>query len=91
MWYDDTRNRFYAVFHAHTFIGMMTSADGYNWEKAAQFELAKKGIPFDDGSTWMPERMERPFVLTDDDGKPLLLYVACRKGNDTANIALPLD
>jgi len=32
-WYDDTRNRFYGIFHTHGFIGMVTSADGINWKK----------------------------------------------------------
>lgn len=88
MWYDQTRKRFYAVFHAHTFIGMMTSADGINWEKAKQYKLMSKGIPFDDGTVWMPQRMERPFVLTDEKGSPIMLYVACLRGNMSANIAL---
>lgn len=90
MWYDQTRERFYAVFHAHTFIGMMTSADGISWEKAKQYKLISKGIPFDDGTIWMPERMERPFVLTDEKGSPIMLYVACKRENMSANIALPL-
>lgn len=91
MWYDQTRKRFYAVFHAHTFIGMMTSMDGLNWEKAAQYKLSPKRIPFDDGTTWEPQRMERPFVLTDGLGRPQLLFVACKKGNTAVNIALPLS
>jgi hypothetical protein len=90
IWYDQTRKRFYAVFHAHTFIGMMTSDDGINWEKAKQYRLMSKGIPFDDGTVWMPQRMERPFVLTDEQGSPIMLFVACLKGNMSANIALPL-
>ncbi len=91
MWYDQPRKRFYAVFHSHTFIGMMTSTDGFNWEKAAQYKLSPKGIPFDDGTIWQPQRMERPFVLTDERGRPQLLFVACKKGNMVVNIALPLS
>lgn len=91
MWYDPARKRFYAVFHAHTFIGMMTSEDGINWGKAAHYKLKEKGIPFDDGTIWRPERMERPFVLTDQHGQPEMLFVACKKGNMSVNIALPLS
>ena len=90
MWYDETRKRFYAVFHAHTYIGMMTSEDGLNWQKAKQYKLSGKGIPFDDGTTWKPQRMERPFVLTDEKGQPLILFVACKRGNMAVNIALKL-
>ena len=91
MWYDSVRKRFYAVFHAHTFIGMMTSEDGLKWEKASQYKLCAKEIPFDDGTNWNPERMERPFILTDEQGQPLMLFVGCKKGNMTVNIALKLD
>jgi hypothetical protein len=84
-------DRFYAVFHAHTYIGMMTSPDGLNWERARQYQLTAKAIPFDDGTVWQPDRMERPFVLTDEQGTPVMLHVACRKGDMSANIALPLS
>jgi hypothetical protein len=90
MWFDERRRRFYAVFHAHDFIGMMTSADGYAWEKAARYRLTSKVIRFDDGATWTPDRMERPFVLTGAGGRPVMLYVACRKGDMSAIIALRL-
>jgi hypothetical protein len=90
MWFDSGHKRFYAVFHAHRFIGLITSKDGYHWEKAEQHEVTPKGIAFDDGSTWMPERMERPFVLTDEKGRPRFLYVACKKGDDSVNIAMAM-
>lgn len=91
LWYDKTRRRFFAVFHAHTFIGMITSDNGYDWRKAEQFELTPKRVAFDNGTAWEPERMERPFVLTDQAGNPRMLYVACKKGDHSYNIALPLD
>lgn len=90
MWYDAQRRRFYAVFHAHTFIGMMTSADGYQWSKAAQYQLTTRRVRFDDGSYWEAERMERPFVLTDTRGQPQWLYVAVKKGDRSYDLALPL-
>jgi hypothetical protein len=71
---------------------MITSTDGLNWEKAKQYKLTPKVIPFDDGKLWKPERMERPFVLTSDKGLPIMLYVACKKGDMlSVNIALPLS
>ena len=44
LWYDDNRERFYGVFHAHTYIGLVTSKDGVNWEKANQHVLMSKSI-----------------------------------------------
>lgn len=34
IWYDKTRQRFYAMFHAHTYFGMITSTEGASWTKA---------------------------------------------------------
>jgi hypothetical protein len=72
------------------YIGLITSADGYHWQKAQQSTAAKKEICFDDGSTLIPQRMERPFVLTDERGQPGLLFVAVYRGRDSFNVALPL-
>jgi len=90
MWYDQKRARFYAVFHAHTFIGMVTSDDGYTWSKAAQFQLTVKRVLFDDGSIVPVDNMERPFVLTDDHGQPQWLFVAVKKGDRSYNLAMAL-
>ncbi len=90
MWYDSTRGRFYAVFHAKGFIGMMTSEDGYDWAKAGQYQLTPKRVAFDDGSDFEPDRMERPFVLTDAQGRAEMLFVACKSGDSSAIIGLKL-
>ena len=45
MWYDKRSDYFYAVFHAHTFIGMISSPDGINWEQATEYKLMEKQIP----------------------------------------------
>lgn len=70
---------------------MITSDDGYDWRKAEQFELTPRRVVFDDGTAWEPERMERPFVLTDEVGKPRVLYVACKKSDHSCNMVLPLS
>ncbi len=90
IWYGKLQQRFFAVFHARSFIGLITSDDGYSWRKAKPFKLTPKQIALADGSVWKPQRMERPFVLTDSAGNPQILFVACRKGNASFNIALPL-
>jgi alpha-L-fucosidase len=90
LWYASRWQRFFAVFHAHTFIGLIESPDGLDWRRAANFELTKREVAFDDGVTWTPNRMERPFVLADAAGNPKFLYVAVQKGDQSANIALPL-
>ena len=94
LWYDQGRERYYAVFHETTqgkgFIGMITSEDGLNWEKSAQFELTPKVINFDDGTSWKPAMMERPFMLRDEKGTPTHLVVACGSTKHTSIVILPV-
>jgi len=92
MWYDTRRARFYAVFHAQYHIGLITSADGRRWQPAAHPIVLRKdaAIAFDDGTRLAVDRLERPFVLLDDEGVPSYLFVAVKRGDDSANVALPL-
>lgn len=84
MWYDKGRKRFYAIFHAHggDFLGLITSEDGMNWQKAAHYEVCKKVVPLKDGSLLKVDRMERPFVYLEE-GQPRMLSVAVKKGNES--------
>jgi hypothetical protein len=92
LWYDPRRRRFYAVFHAHDHIGLITSADGRRWQRAAHPVVLRKdtAIAFADGTRWPVDRLERPFVLLDDAGLPSHLLVAVKRGDESANLALPL-
>ena len=83
MWYDKNRKRYYAIFHAHggNFIGLITSEDGVNWQKAKHYEVCKKEVPLKDGTVMKVDRMERPFVYVEN-GVPTLLSFGVKKGND---------
>ena len=77
IWYDHKTLRFYAVFHAHKYVGMMTSKNGIHWEKATDFVLSKKCLKRTEGKEPIrPNRMERPFVYVED-GEPKVLCMAC--------------
>lgn len=89
IWYDESRGRFYGVFHAHNYIGLLTSKNGTDWEKANEFVLKNKEILMEDGTTLKPDRMERPFVYQED-GLPKVLSVAIKKGNDSYNVFMPI-
>ncbi len=90
MWYDQAERRFYAVYHTRGRIGLVTSADGIQWGPAFHDTVCPKEVFFRDGTKWLPQRMERPFVLTDEKGKARLLFVAVKKGNRSGNVCLPL-
>ncbi|MBJ6368780.1 alpha-L-fucosidase [Snuella sedimenti] len=90
MWYDETRNRFYGVFHAHGFIGMVTSHDGIHWKKANEYVLMPKKVKMTDGSMLVPDRLERPFVYHEN-GKPKVLSLAAKKGDESYSIFIPIE
>lgn len=84
VWYDEARKRYYAMFHAHggSFIGLITSVDGINWQKAKNYMVCKKQIPLTDGTVMKVDNMERPFVYIEN-GNPVMLSFAVKKGNDS--------
>ena len=89
MWYDKKRDYFYGVFHAHTFIGMVSSSDGTNWDKATEYELMKKSIPLKKGGTIKPDRMERPFIFCEN-SEPKVLSLAVKKGDESFIVFVPI-
>ena len=88
IWYDAERALFYGVFHAHTFIGLVSSKDGTNWKKANEHVLMLKSVKMKDGSVLKPDRMERPFIYTEN-GKPTVLSLAVKKGDESYSIFIP--
>ena len=89
IWYDENRDRFYGVFHAHNFIGLVTSENGTDWEKANEFVLKNKEILMEDGTVIGPDRMERPFVYHEG-GEPKVLSVAVKKGEESYAVFIPI-
>jgi alpha-L-fucosidase len=93
IWFDEGRVRFYGIFHSNDeggFIGMITSVDGIHWEKAADYWMMPKKVKLEDGTYHIADRLERPFVYYED-GKPLVLSLAARKGNESYNILIPIN
>ncbi len=89
MWYDKSRGMFYAIFHAHTFIGLMKSSDGLTWSKANYYKIMDKLINKEGGDRIHPDRMERPFVFYEN-GKASVLSLAIKKGIDSYGVFIPL-
>jgi len=90
IWYDQSRDYYYGVFHAHTFIGMVSSKDGVNWKKATEYSLMKKEVMQADKTYLKPDRMERPFIFTEN-GEPSVLSLAIKKGDDSYTIFVPIE
>jgi hypothetical protein len=92
MWFDKQSNLYYMVCHVlgQTDLAMFTSLDGLKWQPASQPILMKKEFLLSNGEIWKPERVEQPRILTDDNGKPIMLYVAVADKGINGNIAIPL-
>ncbi|HUX96542.1 MAG TPA: alpha-L-fucosidase [Bacteroidales bacterium] len=89
LWYDPGRDFFYGVFHAHTFIGMVSSADGINWKKATEYAITPKKLTLANGEILEPDRMERPFVYQEN-GNPIVLSLAVKKDDDSYIVFIPI-
>lgn len=92
MWYDKVLNSYYMVCHVmgKNELALFKSKNGTNWQPDERKIFVKKEFPLSNGTIWKPKRVERPFVLTDDTGKPIMLYVAISDKNVTGNIAIPI-
>jgi alpha-L-fucosidase len=89
IWYNDKLDYFYGVFHAHHFIGMVSSADGINWKKATEYALMPKRIDLKDGSFLKPHRFERPFMFYED-GEEKVLCLAATGKDESYSIFIPI-
>ncbi|MBD8489493.1 glycoside hydrolase family protein [Echinicola sp. CAU 1574] len=89
LWYDDLRGKYFGIFHAHTFIGLVSSEDGIHWNKNDEFEIMPKEIPMKKGEKLNPDRMERPNVYREN-GDIQVLLLACKKGNDSFIVTIPI-
>ena len=92
VWYDADRTAFFAIYHAHSFVGLITSPDGINWKPAAHPVVLKLEVPLSDGSIMRLNCHERPFVFHED-GKPAALCISVRRGesyNTGACMIIPL-
>ncbi len=89
LWYDQVRDYYYAVFHAHSYIGMVSSPDGLNWKKATESVLMHKTLHFANGNEIKPDRLERPFVYLEND-EPRVLSLAVKEGDDAYIVFVPV-
>lgn len=92
MWFDEVLNKYFMVCHVmgKSDLALFNSENGIDWQPDEREVFMKKEFTLSDGTIWKPERVERPFVLTDDKGQPVMLYVAVADKNINGNIAVPI-
>ncbi|WP_339869997.1 glycoside hydrolase family protein [uncultured Algoriphagus sp.] len=90
LWYDEQREVYYGIFHASDgFIGLVSSSDGLQWQKASEYRIMPKEIKMKDGSILKPDRLERPFVYQES-GNLITLGLAAKQGDDSFIVFIPL-
>ncbi|MEK9604587.1 MAG: glycoside hydrolase family protein [Flavobacteriaceae bacterium] len=91
IWYDNSRNRFYGIYHAFGYMGMITSLDGINWEQAKNYKILDKALNKDDGTKINANRLERPFIFVEDGVAKVLTVAVLEKNQNSYSLIIPLD
>ncbi|MCF2950119.1 glycoside hydrolase family protein [Paraglaciecola aquimarina] len=90
VWYDAQRKRYYNLYHAFGYMGMLTSTDGLNWERAKHYKVADKEYVTTTGKTVEVHRYERMGIYSEN-GKPLVMTAGIfLKNGDTHSLFIPL-
>ncbi len=80
LWWDKKRSCYFAIYHAHTHIGLIRSADGIHWTSARYSRVTGKTLWTTDGKAFEAPRLERPNVYLDPrTGEPSVLILAVKK------------
>jgi len=84
LWYDEKRQKYFAVFHAHEYIGLIESDDGFTWRKAENYKIIEGNqLMRANGSVLATKPpFQRPSVYLED-GEPRLLGIAIPAANRT--------
>ncbi|HKL22119.1 MAG TPA: glycoside hydrolase family protein [Tichowtungia sp.] len=90
VWYDKQRRRYYAIYHAFGYMGLITSTDGVDWKPAKHYKVLEKTIYKSDGTPLKAARLERPYIYLED-GEPKVMTVAVReKSGESYSVFIPL-
>ncbi|MGQ1784463.1 glycoside hydrolase family protein [Saccharicrinis sp. GN24d3] len=93
IWYDEILNKYYMVCHVigKSELALFNSENGVDWQPDERKIFMKKEFTLSDATIWKPKRVERPFVLTNEKGQPIMLYVAVADKDVSGNIAIPVS
>jgi hypothetical protein len=95
VWYDKKRKRYFMACHVmgKPDLRLFSSKDSYSWQPAKQALFSKKEFHLSNNKTWQPSRFERPFILTNNMGTPIAVYIAVfdKEWNISGNIAVLID
>jgi len=105
VWHHREHDKFYAVLKDFSGkitgqvpgLALLESEDGIQWTRPEYAFFMRKEVVLNTGDTIMVQHLERPQLLLDEDGNPLVLYAACslesagnKKDGSTFNVHIPL-
>lgn len=94
VWYDVERKRYYNLYHAFGYMGMITSTDGLNWKRAKHYKVADKAYKTINNKIVPVYRFERMGIYLEN-GKPLVMTagILIKEGDaiDTYSLFIPLN
>lgn len=105
VWYHREHCKFYAALKDFSGkitgvvpgLALLESEDGITWTKPEQAFFMRKEVVLDSGDTLSVKHLERPQLLLDENGDPLVLYAACslenagdKRDGSTFNVHIPL-
>ena len=106
VWYHNKHEKFYVLLKDFTGritegkpgLALLESMDGITWTKPENPFFMKKEVVLSTSDTIHVNRLERPQLLLDKDGNPLVLYAACsivdigsRTDGVSFNVHIPLE
>ncbi len=92
IWFDKNRSLFYAVYHAHSHVGLIVSENAINWKPAVNSRIMEKFVVDTKQDTILLRSVERPFVFYEE-GNPAAICLSVRRGktyNSGSCIIIPL-
>lgn len=90
VWYDSKRQRYYAIYHAFGYMGLITSTDGLNWERAKHYKVLEKTLYKADGTKLEAARLERPFIYIEDGEYKAMTLAIREKSGHSYSLTIPL-
>ncbi len=91
LWYDAKRELYYAVYHAHTHLGLLESDDGISWRKAEHNLITSNELERKDGLILKSRRpLQRPNVFVDN-GVCRAMTVSLEARGGWFCVVVPLD
>lgn len=90
IWYDKNRKKFFAVFHAHKYIGLIESSDGRKWQQAEHYTITGNELQRAIGSPLKTRApLQRPSVYIEN-SEPRALCLAVPQPGDWHCVIVPL-